>query len=57
MIPEVISVEKETATRLQELGTFKCEEIKKWCEKVRLNGGATSDKTKELAQKRIEKKA
>ena len=37
MVPEVIAIEKETAARLQELATFKCEEIKKWCEKAKLN--------------------
>ena len=57
LIPEVISVEKETASRLQELGAFKSEELKKWCEKTRLKGGATNEKTKEVAQKRREKKA
>ena len=37
LLPEAIAVEKETSCRLQELATFKSEEIKKWCERVRLN--------------------
>ncbi len=56
LLPEVIAVEKETASRMQELANLKCEEIKKWSEKVN-QSKETPTTAKEVVQRRREKKA